>query len=553
MVINRPARRFARRSKRAAVALSIAIAAASPVAAHAGGAEQPQAVQPQAATANASAAGAAGPAKPTAQPPTPAGGLESITQTAGAAAGYLYQGSTGLLWSAGDMLSSAYTGIGQALYETAYMMGVNKTPLPRPEFVDTATDHAQAPVMESAAPVVPTTAPAPVQETAQPTAASPAQETAAVPDSAAETAAAPPPEPAEEQVRAPLQPIPAGLLANLVYDRSARNADGSYFVPKGLQRMFEVRTERAAVSEVRAVRKLNGRVVPDPKAHGRVEAGLLGRFEAPETGIPVVGDEVRKGQILGMVVPVVGVVDRSSVRREIARLTNEIRITAESLEITKQFSFVPFREGKVIQLETRLQGLRQEREALLPLLKTQEYLRAPVDGVIASSTAVTGRVTQPGEMVFDIVNPKQLWVEVTVPDPTIAAEASPGSRASARTPEGQSMAVTYMGSGPSVRQQSIPMLFRIDNPPKGLRVGRPVAVLMPGEQAATRGMPVRRAAVAVGSDGIQQVWEQTEPETFVPRVVQTQDIDAQTVLVLNGVTEGARIVVRGTGLMTQLQ
>lgn len=534
MAINRPARLSASRSKRAAVALSIAIAAAPSITAHAGAAEEPQT-----ASTGTSAAGAVAPAKPTAQPPAPASGLESITQTAGAAAGYLYHSSTGLLWSAGDMLSSAYTGVGQAIYETAYMMGVNKTPLPRPEFVDTAPERMPAPVVE---PVV-----------SAPRAAAPEPETAAAADAPVETAAAPPPEPVEEPVHAPLQPIPSGLLTNLVYDRSARNADGSYFVPKGLQRMFEVRTERAAVSEVRAVRKLNGRVVPDPKAHGRVEAGLLGRFEAPETGIPVVGDEVRKGQILGMVVPVVGVVDRSSVRREIARLTNEIRITAESLEITKQFSFVPFREGKVIQLETRLQGLRQEREALLPLLKTQEYLRAPIDGVIASSTAVTGRVTQPGEMVFDIVNPKQLWVEVTVPDPTIAADASPGSHASARTPEGQNMTVTYMGSGPSVRQQSIPMLFRIDNPPKGLRVGRPVAVLMPGEQAAQRGMPVRRAAIAVGSDGLQQVWEQTEPETFVPRVVQTQDIDAQTVLVLNGVTEGARIVVRGTGLMTQLQ
>lgn len=542
MAINSPGHHSARASIRAAVALYIAIAVAPSVAASAGGAGDTRAAESGASTAGTAAS---------ASPPAPnaaGGGFDSISQTAGAAANYIYSSSTGLLWSASDVLSSAYSGVGQAIYETAYMIGINKTPLARPEFVDTTRERLPPPAAEAtAAPAAVRSAtdgaaPTPVPEPVR--AAAPAAEEPAA-ESAAQTV--------EEPAHPPLQPIPAGLLANLVYDRSSRNADGSYFVPKGLQRMFEVRTERAAVSEVRATRKLNGRVVPDPKAHGRVEAGLLGRFEAPETGIPVVGDEVRKGQVLGTVVPVVGVVDRSSVRREIARLTHEIRITAESLEITKQFSFVPFREGKVIQLETRLHGLRQEREALLPQLKTQEYLRAPIDGVIASSTAVTGRVTQPGEMLFDIVNPKQLWVEVTVPDPTIAAEASPGSRASALTPEGQSMTVTYMGSGPSVRQQSTPMLFRIDNPPKGLRVGRPVAVLMQGEQAAQPGIPLRRAAIAVGSDGIQQVWEHTEPETFVPRVVQTQDIDAQTVLVLNGVTEGARIVVRGTGLMTQLQ
>lgn len=540
MAINSPGRHSARGSKRAAVALSIAIAVAPSVAASAGGAGEPRPAEP-------GTPGAGAPAQPPASPAS-AGGLDSLAQTAGTAADYLYRSSTGLLWSAGGMLSSAYTGVGQALYETAYMIGVNKTPLVRPEFVDTAHERPAAEPAPSPAP-----SPEPVQASAPQPDQSPSPAAPPPAPTFAERTAALPPEPAEEPSHPPLQPIPPGLLANLVYDRSSRNADGSYFVPKGLQRMFEVRTERAALSDVRAVRKLNGRVVPDPKAHGRVEAGLLGRYEAPETGIPVVGDEVRKGQILGMVAPVVGVVDRSSVRREIARLTHEIRVTAESLEITKQFSFVPFREGKVIQLETHLQGLRQERDMLLPLLKTQEHLRAPIDGVIASSNAVTGRVTQPGEMVFDIVNPKQLWIEVTAPDPTIAAEASPGLHAGARTPEGQSMTVTYMGSGPAVRQQSTPMLFRIDNPPKGLRVGRPVAVLMQGEQAAQRGITMRRAALAIGSDGIQQVWEQTEPETFVPRVVQTQDIDPQTILVMNGVTEGARIVVHGTGLMTQLQ
>jgi membrane fusion protein, heavy metal efflux system len=466
--------------------------------------------------------------------------LGTATQTVGAAAQSVYQGGSWVFWSVANKAASIYSGVGQAFYETAYMIGINSTPLERGEFVDSIADPSKEvdPVSPASIAAAPTPPQSPIAPSPSP-APTPTPAPSSSPDEPAETTA--------------LKPIEPGLLANLLYDRSARNPDGSYFVPKSLQRMFEVRTQRLTETEVRAGIKLNGRIVPDPQAHGQAEAGLLGRIEPPETGMPVLGDTVRKGQVLGYVVPVVGVVDRSQVRREVARLTHEIRQTAESIEMMKQFSFVPFREGKIIQMQIRLDGLRQERAALLPMLKTQELLRSPIDGVIASTTAVAGRVAQPGEMVFDIVNPKLLWVEATVPDPMIASETPPGTAATARTPEGQTLNVTYVGSGPAVRQQSTPMLFRIDNPPKGLRVGRPAAILLRGEHRAQRGLPAPRAAISVGADGLQQVWEQTDAETFVSHAVQTQDIDAQTVLIVNGVKQGARIVVRGTSLMAQVQ
>ncbi|WP_109107693.1 HlyD family efflux transporter periplasmic adaptor subunit [Azospirillum sp. TSO35-2] len=472
--------------------------------------------------------------------------LGSAAQSAGAAAHSLYQGGSWALWSVAEGAAAVYSGVGQALYETAYMIGSNQTPLSRSEYVDPVADLLNTP--DPAASNAPAAPPGPA-------AAAAAAAPAAVTDAGQPPQAlpAPSPDPTEAQAAPVLKPIEPGLLANLLYDRSARNADGSFFVPKSLQRMFEVRTARVTETEVRAGIKLNGRVVPDPQAHGQVEAGLLGRIEPPETGMPVLGDVVRKGQILANVVPVVGVVDRSQVRREVARLTHEIRLTAEGIEMMQQFRFVPFREGKIVQMQIRLDGLRQERAALLPMLKTQESLRSPIDGVIAATTAVAGRVAQPGETVFDIVNPQLLWVEATVPDPTIAAEAERGTTATARTPEGQTLAVTYVGSGPAVRQQSTPMLFRIENPPKGLRVGRPAAVLLAGQHRAQRGLPLHRSAISTGSDGVQQVWEQTDAETFVPHAVQTQDIDAQTVLVLSGLNEGARVVVRGVSLMAQLQ
>src|SRR6185312_5238254 len=164
--------------------------------------------------------------------------------------------------------------------------------------------------------------------------------------------------------------------------------------------------------------------VPDRHVEADVEASLLGRIEAAPGGLPVLGDTVTKGQVLAYVIPAVGVVDRTQVRRQVAQLTTEIRVETENLEILKQFSFVPFRDGKIYQAEQRIAGVRRERDVLLPLLQTQEALRASADGVISVSTAIAGRIVHPGEAVFTIVNPKRLWVEASAPDPTIASGAA---------------------------------------------------------------------------------------------------------------------------------
>jgi len=427
----------------------------------------------------------------------------------------------------------------QALYETAYMLGTNKVPVPRKPINDplpviAPVGGGTAAVTKPVVPPTPAAIPAPP---VQPVALPPAV-----------TAALPPAAEAGEP-----GPIDPGLLANFVYDRGNRRPDGSFFVPKPLQRLFEVRTAAVVTANIPATSKLAGRIVPDPNAHGRVEASLLGRIEPSPEGLPVIGDVVHKGQILAYVEPAVGVVDRGQLRREVAQLTTAIRVETENLEILKQFSFVPFRDGKIYQSEQRLAGLRREREALLPMLKVREALTASTDGVISMSAAVPGRITHPGEMVFDIVNPRQLWIEASAPDPVTADTASHVAAATAMTPEGQMLAVTFVGSGLAVQQQSTPLLFRIDNPPEGLRVGRPVTVSVQSDKQSTRGILLRRDAITVGSDGVQEVWEQTEPEVFLPHPVRTQAHDGQTVLVLDGLVDGAHVVIRGVNLMAQLQ
>lgn len=443
---------------------------------------------------------------------------------------------------------SAGETVSQFAWEVAYMFGANGTPAVGPR-VSEPDPPGMAPraVATNAEPPLPPMAPVPAQGGM---AASAPPVVVAVAPVAAPT---PPPPPSVEPPEAQAAPLDPKLFADLVLDKARRRADGSFFVPKPLQRLFDLRTQKVETGEVALTARLPGRIVPDPNAHGDVEASLIGRIEAPRTGLPVLGEEVKQGQILGYVNPSVGVVDRTQVRREVARLTNDIRLTAESLELMKQFWFVPFRDGKIIQSEMRLEGLRRERASLLPMLQTQEALRASTDGVISVSNAINGRIVHPGDKIFEIVNPNRLWVEAIAADPDVAKTAAQVDAAVAVTPEGQSLDIGFVGSGLALQQQAVPLMFRIDKPIEGLRVGRPVTVAIRSTQKSRNGIVVPHDSVVIGSSGLEQVWEHVAPEIFVPRTVKTEAIDGRSVLITAGLSPGVQIVTRGTRLLIQLQ
>ena len=479
-------------------------------------------------------------AEPAPPPPASSSVIGGITSA-------VYGATTGFVWSIASGIGSVASGTREALYETAYMFGINSTPVPREPISDPVPAPDAIGQVEERAPEQPRTI------ASTPPAATPP--VAAPPAAAPPAAAAPPPVPvvAKTEPQDPAKPIDPGLLANFVFDRGDRRPDGSFLVPKSLQRLFEIRTASAVAADLPVTVTLAGRIVPDRHVEADVEASLLGRTEAPPGGLPVLGDTVTKGQVLAYVVPAVGVVDRTQVRRQVAQLTTEIRVETENLEILKQFSFVPFRDGKIYQSEQRLAGLRRERESLLPLLQTQEVLRAATDGVISMSTAILGAIVHPGDKIFEIVNPKALWIEALAPDPKVAESARRVQSASAVTPEGRTLSLTFIGTGLALEQQSAPIMFRIDDPPEGLRVGRPVTVTVRSEDHMQRGLPMTRDALTTGPDGVQEVWEQIQPEVFEPHVVRTTDLDAQHVLIVDGLKEGAHVVTQGVRLLAQLQ
>jgi membrane fusion protein, heavy metal efflux system len=83
-------------------------------------------------------------------------------------------------------------------------------------------------------------------------------------------------------------------------------------------------------------------------------------------------------------------------------------------------------------------------------------------------------------------------------------------------------------------------------------VGQLVTVLATtGEEI--RGLVIPRRSVLRSANGQTTVFEHTSAERFEPRAVRVELLDADTVVVLDGLPGGARVVTQGAELLNQIR
>lgn len=339
-----------------------------------------------------------------------------------------------------------------------------------------------------------------------------------------------------------------GLALAQPLDVPRRQPDGSVFVPKPTQHLLGLRAAVAARGEAPVVLQLIGQVVADPNASGRVQAAEAGRVEPPEGGFPVLGQRVERGQLLGYVVPVIAAQDRAGVRASIADLDAQIIITEARLRrLTALTGTVAARE--ISDARAELDGLRQRRAANLPAVAGREPILAPASGVLSVVRVAAGQVVEAREPLFDIVDPARLWVEAIAFDPVAVAEVT---GATAVTAAGQPLRLAFVGRGLALRQQALPVQFRIEEAPAGLAIGQPVTVMVQTPRRL-EGIVLPAEAVVRSAEGPPIVFEMPGAERFVPRPVRVQPLDAQRVIVTAGLEPGMRVVTEAAGLVAQVR
>lgn len=331
-------------------------------------------------------------------------------------------------------------------------------------------------------------------------------------------------------------------------DAPQRLPDGSLFLPKPAQRQLAVRTLPVQPANRPRARELAGKVVMDPNAGGKVQALIAGRVQAGPNGLPSVGKRVSKDEILAYVLPGLAGAERIELAARQGELRAARALADKRVARLRELSdTVPRKELEAAIAE--LSGLDAQLRALDNAGVARDTLRAPVAGVIASSTAFAGQVVDARELLFEIVDPARLQIEVLAYEPALARDVAGATLALGE----QRVPLRFVGAARSLREQALPMLFAGEHPALAqLAVGQPVKVFVYGSQTL-EGLAVPATALVKNAANQDIVWVKREAERFEPRVVTFGALDGVYVAIESGLQSGDRVVTRGASLINQIR
>lgn len=335
----------------------------------------------------------------------------------------------------------------------------------------------------------------------------------------------------------------------LMSEPALRLPDGSVFMPKVGQRLLQIRTGLPCTGGVGTSRTLVGHVIADPTASGLVQSSQDGRIEAPEWGLPRLGQKVSAGEVLGYLRPIWSNRERSSMEAEISTLRGSVAEKELELARSRELPLLPFREGRILSIRLELDKLRRHRDALIQGLEGAEPITASASGVIARADARVGQVVEARHLLWEIVDEQRLWVEADWygGEPPMAIDSASATRGN-----GSALTLVYEGSGWAMNQQSTPLQFRVDRPAAGLRVGERVTVLV-RQPIEAEGVLVPRSALIRRGNGETAVWAAIGPERFEPLRVRWKPVDGSVVAIEAGLPEGTRVVIGGATLLSEVR
>ena len=327
-----------------------------------------------------------------------------------------------------------------------------------------------------------------------------------------------------------------------------RLPDGSVFLPKPAQRQLGVRTLPTEAASLPRSFELNGQVVMDPNAGGKVQPLNAGRIEPGPRGLPNLGQVVRKGDVLAYVVSSASAIERSGQAAQLAELRAAKSLADKRVARLKELSDTVPRKD-IEAAETEAQSLTERIAALGTGVAPREALVAPVSGVIAAARIVTGQVVDAREVLFEIVDPARLRIEALTFDAALANDIGSATIAVGA----EQVPLNYIGAAPSLREQALPLVFGAQGkPPAALAVGQPVRVFVQGK-SKVQGIAVPLASLMRSPSNQTIVWVKTAPERFEPRVVTTAPLDGVRVAVLSGLQAGDRVATQGATLINQVR
>ena len=333
----------------------------------------------------------------------------------------------------------------------------------------------------------------------------------------------------------------------------ARLPDGSVNVPKLAQRRMAIRTVLAPESEAAATVEMPGRVVMDPNASGRVQAAQGGRIEPGPKGLPVAGQAVKRGDVLAYVRHQAEPYAVGTQQAQLAELRAQRQLAEQRVQRLEGLEgTVPRKEIETARAEAT--SLAERERSISGSLVAREALTAPVSGVIARADLVVGQVVEPRDVLFEVVDPARMRVEATTADARVAARVAGASLQG--VPE---VTLRLLGVSRSLRDGVLPLTFAVSavkpgaaSPSLPLAIGQPVTVVAQMKERI-KGVVLPAQAVVRNPSNEPVVWIKSGAERFIPQPVQFRPLDANTVVITQGLSADNRVVVQGAPLIAQIR
>lgn len=329
-----------------------------------------------------------------------------------------------------------------------------------------------------------------------------------------------------------------------------RLPDGSVYLPKAAQRQMGVLTQVVKTEAHARTLELPGKVVMDPHLGGRVQAMIPGRIEAVgHHGLPAMGSRVRKGETLAWVVPAASQIERSNQMALLAELRASLAVAEKRQARMRELADTVPRKD-IESADAEVSSLAGRIKAVSGGLSNRDALVSPVSGILASANAVVGQVVEARELIFEVVNPDSLHIEASAYDALLPEQVAEASIAL----NGKTVPLNFIGASRRLREQTLPLIFENHDVGAGLSLplGQVVKVQVKlKESHRGQALPARALTRNVANQTV--VWLKKGPESFVPLPLQTQALDGLRVIAGPGLQDGARIVVQGAGLISQIR
>lgn len=276
------------------------------------------------------------------------------------------------------------------------------------------------------------------------------------------------------------------------------------------------------------------------------------------------GDTVAAGDLLGYLVPRLGEgSDLGESLVALARARSELQLSERDVErlrpLVKQGAVAERRLQEAQQTFTVAQAQWRAANARVEQRQTGSgksgiALRAPVTGEVIEVRALPGVFVRSGQRIFRIATPERRWLQIQIPEhfasdlhdvsgawfdyPAANNQTAPQVL---DTSTGAKLVQVSSAIESNTRTASVTIEYPASAGPTSIGSRFAARVYT---QAAEERLAIPRSAV-IDDGGLPVVYVQTGGEIFVRRAVDLGLIDGPLVEVLNGLTNGERVVSEG--------